>query len=135
MALLQEFKTFAMRGNVVDMAVGVVIGAAFGKIVSASVEDLVMPPLGLLIGGVDFSYLAVTLKDAVGDKPAVVWKYGHFLQTCFDFIIVAWAIFLLVKLINKLKAPEKPPEAPGPTPEQVLLTEIRDLLKKKDAPA
>ncbi len=135
MALLQEFKTFAMRGNVVDMAVGVVIGAAFGKIVSASVEDLVMPPLGLLIGGVDFSNLAVTLKDAVGDKPAVVWKYGHFLQTVFDFIIVAWAIFLLVKLINKLKAPEKPPAAPGPTPDQVLLTEIRDLLKTKNAPA
>ena len=135
MALLQEFKTFAMRGNVVDMAVGVVIGAAFGKIVSASVEDLVMPPLGLLIGGVDFSDLAVTLKAASATKPAVVWKYGHFLQTVLDFLIVAWAIFLLVKLINKLKPPEKPPEPPGPTPDQVLLTEIRDLLRKKDAPA
>jgi large conductance mechanosensitive channel len=134
MALLTEFKTFAMRGNVVDMAVGVVIGASFGKIVSASVEDLVMPPLGLIIGGVDFSHLAVTLKAAAGGEPPVVWKYGHFVQTVFDFTIVAWAIFLLVKLINKLKAPEKPPEAPGPTPDQVLLTEIRDLLKK-NAPA
>jgi large conductance mechanosensitive channel len=134
MALLTEFKTFAMRGNVVDMAVGVVIGASFGKIVSASVEDLVMPPLGLIIGGVDFSHLAVTLKAAANGEPAVVWKYGHFLQTVFDFTIVAWAIFLLVKLINKLKAPEKPPEAPGLTPDQALLTEIRDLLKK-NAPA
>jgi large conductance mechanosensitive channel len=135
MALLTEFKTFAMRGNVVDMAVGVVIGASFGKIVSASVEDLVMPPLGLIIGGVDFSHLAVTLKAAANGEPAVVWKYGHFLQTVFDFTIVAWAIFLLVKLINKLKAPEKPPEAPGLTPDQALLTEIRDLLRQKDAPA
>ena len=135
MALLTEFKTFAMRGNVVDMAVGVVIGASFGKIVSASVEDLVMPPLGLIIGGVDFSHLAVTLKASAGSEPAVVWKYGHFLQTVFDFTIVAWAIFLLVKLINKLKAPDKPPEAPGPTPDQALLTEIRDLLRKQDAPA
>jgi large conductance mechanosensitive channel len=135
MALLTEFKTFAMRGNVVDMAVGVVIGASFGKIVSASVEDLVMPPLGLIIGGVDFSHLAVTLKAAANGEPAVVWKYGHFVQTVFDFTIVAWAIFLLVKLINKLKAPEKPPEAPGLTPDQALLTEIRDLLRQKDAPA
>jgi large conductance mechanosensitive channel len=136
MALLQEFKTFAMRGNVVDMAIGVVIGAAFGKIVSATVEDLITPPIGLIVGGVDFSHLAVTLKDAHGDAPAVVLKYGHFLQTVFDFIIVAWAIFLLVKLINRMRKPEKAPEAPPPTLDQTLLTEIRDLLKGREgAPA
>lgn len=131
MSLFNEFKTFAMRGAVVDMAVGVVIGAAFGKIVSAAVEDLVMPPIGLLIGGVDFSDLAVTLKAAKGTEPAVIWKYGHFLQTVFDFMIVAWAIFMLVQLINRLRKPEKAPEPPGPTLDQTLLTEIRDLLRAR----
>jgi large conductance mechanosensitive channel len=129
MSMLQEFKTFAMRGNVVDMAVGVVIGAAFGKIVSAAVEDMIMPPIGLIVGGVDFSDLVVTLKQAHGDTPAVVWKYGHFLQTIFDFIIVAWAIFMLVQLINRLRKPDKPADPPGPTLDQTLLIEIRDLLR------
>jgi large conductance mechanosensitive channel len=134
MSLLKEFKTFAMRGNVVDMAVGVVIGAAFGKIVSAAVEDLIMPPIGLLVGGVDFSDLVVTLKAAKGTEPAVVWKYGHFLQTIFDFIIIAWAIFMLVQLINRLKKPDAPAEPPGPTLDQALLTEIRDLLRQGAKP-
>jgi len=137
MSLLSEFKTFAMRGNVVDMAVGVVIGAAFGKIVSAVVEDLITPPIGLIVGGVDFSSLVITLKAASGDKPAVVLKYGHFLQTIFDFIIVAWAIFMLVKLINRLsrKPAEKAPEPPPLTLDQTLLSEIRDLMKKNEAAA
>jgi large conductance mechanosensitive channel len=133
MALLSEFKTFAMRGNVVDMAVGVVIGAAFGKIVSAVVEDLITPPIGLVVGGVDFSHLAITLKAAHGDTPAVVLKYGHFLQTIFDFIIVAWAIFMLVKLINRLKKPDKAAEPPPLTLDQTLLAEIRDALKAREA--
>jgi large conductance mechanosensitive channel len=136
MALLSEFKTFAMRGNVVDMAVGVVIGAAFGKIVSAVVEDLITPPIGLIVGGVDFSSLAVTLKAATASSPAVVLKYGHFLQTIFDFIIVAWAIFMLVKLINRLsRKPEAPAEPPPLTLDQTLLSEIRDLMKKNEAAA
>jgi large conductance mechanosensitive channel len=136
MGLLSEFKTFAMRGNVVDMAVGVVIGAAFGKIVSAVVEDLITPPIGLIVGGVDFSSLAVTLKAAQGNSPAVVLKYGHFLQTIFDFIIVAWAIFMLVKLINRLsRKAEKPAEPPPLTLDQTLLSEIRDLMKKNEAAA
>src|SRR5262245_42329752 len=103
MALLDEFKKFAMRGNVVDLAVGVVIGAAFGKIVSSFVNDVLMPPIGLLVGGVDFSGLAVTLKAAEGDKAAVLWKYGSFLQTIVDFLIVAFAIFLVVKAMNAMQ--------------------------------
>ncbi|PTQ67619.1 large-conductance mechanosensitive channel protein MscL [Pseudomonas sp. GV071] len=128
MSILSEFKAFAVKGNVVDMAVGIIIGAAFGKIVSSFVGDVVMPPIGLLIGGVDFSDLAITLKEAVGDKPAVLLAYGKFLQTCLDFVIVAFAIFMGVKVINKLhKEQAKAPAAP--TAEVVLLTEIRDLLK------
>lgn len=133
MSIISEFKAFAVKGNVVDMAVGIIIGAAFGKIVSSFVGDVIMPPLGLLIGGVDFSDLAITLKAAQGDTPAVLLSYGKFLQTCLDFVIVAFAIFMGVKMINKLhKERAKAPAAP--TAEVVLLTEIRDLLKTEQTP-
>ncbi|MDH1008343.1 MULTISPECIES: large-conductance mechanosensitive channel protein MscL [Pseudomonas] len=134
MSLLSEFKAFAVKGNVVDMAVGIIIGAAFGKIVSSFVGDVIMPPIGLLIGGVDFSDLAITLKAAEGDVPAVVLAYGKFLQTCLDFIIVAFAIFMGIKAINRLKREEavEPSAPPVPTPEETLLTEIRDLLKQQN---
>jgi len=133
MSLMSEFKEFAMRGNVVDLAVGIVIGGAFGKIVSSFVGDVLMPPIGLLLGGVDFSDLAVTMKDAAGAAPAVLWSYGKFLQSVVDFVIIAFAIFMLVKGMNTLrKKEEAKPEAPKPPPaEEVLLTEIRDLLKKR----
>lgn len=138
MSLLSEFKQFAMRGNVIDLAVGVVIGSAFGKIVSSLVDNIIMPPLGLLISNVDFKDLAVTLAPATTDKPAVTFGYGAFLQTCLDFAIIAFAIFMLVRLINKLAPkPEAAPAAPkGPTQEE-LLTQIRDLLKaeSKTTPA
>ena len=138
MKWLQEFKTFAVRGNVVDMAVGLVIGAAFGKIVSSFVADVIMPPIGLLIGGVDFSKLVITLKagtEATADiaaKAAVTLNYGKFIQTIIDFTIIAFAIFMVVKGINTLKRKEaaKPSEPPLPSPEIVLLTDIRDLLRK-----
>ncbi|MGH8447188.1 MAG: large-conductance mechanosensitive channel protein MscL [Solimonas sp.] len=133
MSMLKEFKEFAMRGNVIDLAVGVVIGAAFGKIVSSLVADIIMPVIGLFVGGVDFSQLAVTLHAAEGDKPAVLLSYGKFIQATFDFVIVAFAIFLFVKLINRLqrqKAAEPAPPAPPPA-QEVLLTEIRDLLKQR----
>ncbi|CAN7438656.1 large-conductance mechanosensitive channel protein MscL [Pseudomonas sp. LjRoot71] len=131
MSIISEFKAFAVKGNVVDMAVGIIIGAAFGKIVSSFVGDVVMPPLGVLIGGVDFTDLAITLKAAEGDLPAVVLAYGKFIQTVIDFLIVAFAIFMGIKVLNKLKreeaaAPEAPP---APTKDQELLSEIRDLLK------
>ena len=132
MGLVQEFKEFAVKGNVVDMAVGVIIGGAFGKIVTSLVNDLVMPALGIAVGGINFSSLAVTLKEAVGDKPAVVLKYGVFLPTVFDCLIVAFAIFVAIKAMNKLKRAE-PAAAPAPAPpskEVELLTEIRDALKK-----
>ncbi|KAF1052186.1 MAG: Large-conductance mechanosensitive channel [Stenotrophomonas maltophilia] len=134
MSLLNEFKAFAVKGNVVDMAVGIIIGAAFGKIVSSFVGDVVMPPIGLLIGGVDFSELAITFKAAEGNAPAVVLAYGKFIQTCLDFLIVAFAIFLGVKAINQLKRKEAeaPSVPPAPSPEQTLLTEIRDLLKEQN---
>jgi len=106
MSLINEFKAFAVRGNVVDMAVGIVIGAAFGKIVSSFVDGVIMPPLGLLIGGVDFSDLAIVLKDAVGDAPAVLLRYGSFIQTVVDFLIIAFAIFMAIKAINHLKRKE-----------------------------
>jgi large conductance mechanosensitive channel len=138
MGMLQEFKAFAMRGNVVDMAVGIIIGAAFGKIVSSLVADVVTPPLGMLIGGIDFSSLGFTLKDAVLKPdgtiltPAVAINYGKFIQATVDFIIVAFAIFMMIKLMNKLKKHEeaKPAPAPAPTPTENLLGEIRDILKK-----
>ena len=132
MKWLQEFKTFAVRGNVVDMAVGIVIGAAFGKIVSSFVADLIMPPIGLLIGGVDFSKLVITIKKATETTAAVTLNYGNFIQTVIDFVIIAFAIFMLVKAINTLKRNEaaKPSEPPLPSPEVILLTDIRDILRK-----
>lgn len=136
MSLLQEFKTFAVKGNMIDMAVGIIIGAAFGKIVSSLVGDVIMPPLGVLIGGVDFTDLAITLKAAEGDLPAVVLAYGKFIQTLIDFVIIAFAIFLGIKVINRLKREEEaaPATPPAPSKEQELLSEIRDLLKQRQQP-
>jgi large conductance mechanosensitive channel len=133
MGMLQEFKEFAVKGNVVDMAVGIIIGVAFGKIVSSFVADVIMPPIGLLIGGVDFSDLAITLKEATADAEAVTLGYGVFLQSVLDFIIIAFAIFIAVKAINRLKRREEaaPAPPPGPSSEEKLLAEIRDLLKQK----
>lgn len=133
MSMLQEFKTFAIRGNVVDMAVGIIIGGAFGKIVSSFVADVVMPPIGVLVGGVDFSELAVTLKEASGETSAVTLNYGNFIQTMVDFTIIAFAIFMVIQLINKMRKAEEaaPAEPSPPTREEILLTEIRDLLKPK----
>jgi large conductance mechanosensitive channel len=132
MKLVDEFKTFAMKGNVVDMAVGIIIGTAFGKIVSSMVSDIIMPPLGLLIGGVNFTDLKVILKAAVEPNPAVTWNYGNFLQVCFDFLIVAFAVFMVIKAINRSKKKEEaaPAAPPAPSKQEMLLTEIRDLLKK-----
>lgn len=135
MSMLQEFKTFAMKGNVVDMAVGIIIGAAFGKIVSSVVNDVIMPPIGLLVGGVSFTDLAIVLKEAVGETPAVTINYGNFIQVVFDFVIVAFAIFMMIKFMNNLQkkkeeVPAAPPAPPAPSKEEILLTEIRDLLKK-----
>ena len=134
MGVISEFKAFAVKGNVVDMAVGIIIGAAFGKIVTSFVGDVIMPPIGLLIGGVDFSDLAITLKAAEGTAPAVVLAYGKFIQSLIDFIIVAFAIFMGVKAINHLKREEAvaPTVPPVPTKEEVLLGEIRDLLKAQN---
>ncbi len=133
MGMLQEFKTFAMRGNVVDLAVGIVIGGAFGKIVSSFVADVIMPPIGLIIGGVNFKNLAITIKEAAGDAAAVTINYGNFIQTLFDFLIIAFAIFMVIKGMNSLskKKEEAPAEPPAPTREETLLTEIRDALQKK----
>lgn len=133
MGMINEFKQFAMKGNVVDMAVGIIIGAAFGKIVSSFVSDVIMPPLGLLIGGVDFTDLAITLKEATEGAAAVTLNYGKFVQTVFDFLIVAFAIFIAIKAMNRLKRKEeeKPAAPPAPSKEEVLLAEIRDLLKQK----
>jgi len=132
MRLIDEFKAFAMRGNVVDMAVGIIIGAAFGKIVSSIVSDIIMPPIGLLLGGVNFTDLKVVMKAATETNPAVTWNYGKFLQVTFDFFIVAFAVFMLIKAINAMKKKEEaiPPPPPAPSKEETLLTEIRDLLKK-----
>ena len=140
-SFLQEFKAFAVKGNVVDMAVGVIIGGAFGKIVSSVVADVIMPPLGLLIGGVNFTDLKWVMKPAevVDGKEiaAVTLNYGNFLQATFDFLIIAFSIFMLIKLITKLtekkkaEEPATPPAPPAPTKEEVLLTEIRDILKEK----
>ncbi|MEQ1622198.1 MAG: large-conductance mechanosensitive channel protein MscL [Methylococcales bacterium] len=136
MSILKEFKEFAIKGNAVDMAVGIIIGAAFGKIISSMVADVIMPPIGLLIGGVDFTKLAVTLKEAEDKVPAVTLNYGNFIQTTVDFTIIAFAIFMVVKLLNKLKKQEEkaPTPEPGPSKEELLLTEIRDLLKEKSKP-
>ncbi len=132
MKILDEFKAFAMKGNMVDMAVGIIIGAAFGKIVSSLVNDIIMPPIGLLLGGVNFTDLKLVLKGATETVPAVTWNYGSFIQVVIDFLIVAWAIFMIVKAINAAKKKEEaaPAAPPAPTKDQALLTEIRDLLKK-----
>ena len=132
MAMMKEFKEFAMRGNVVDMAVGIVIGAAFGKIVSSFVDDVLMPPIGMLMGGVDFSELSVVLRAATDEAEAVALNYGMFIQTLIDFVIIAFAIFMVIKAMNnmKKKQEEKPEEAPKPSQEVQLLTEIRDALKQ-----
>ncbi len=130
--MMSEFKDFAMRGNVVDMAVGIIIGAAFGKIVSSFVSDVIMPPIGVAVGGVDFTNLAMTIQEASDGVEAVTIKYGAFLQTVFDFVIVAFAIFMAIQFMNSLKKKEEeaPAAPPEPSAEENLLTEIRDLLKK-----
>ncbi len=132
MAFAKEFKEFALRGNVMDMAVGIIIGAAFGKIVSSLVKDVIMPPIGVAMGGVDFTNLAYTIKQATADAEAVVIGYGAFIQTIVDFLIVALAIFVAVKVMNNLKRKEEeaPAEPAEPSDEVKLLTEIRDSLKK-----
>lgn len=139
MGLIKEFKEFAMRGNVLDMAVGIVIGGAFGKIVSSFVEDILMPPIGVLMGGVNFSDLKIVFKQAVMDgenvvTPEVALRYGNFIQVIIDFLIIAFAIFMLLKAVNKFnKKKEEAPAAPEAPPADVqLLTEIRDLLQKKN---
>lgn len=140
MKILKDFKEFAVRGNVIDLAVGIIVGAAFGKIISSVVNDIIMPPIGLLVGGIDFKDIAVTMKNAVVNpatgkilKEAVTLKVGNFIQTVVDFLIVAFAIFMMIKGIsnlNRKKAEEAPAAPPAPTKDQELLTEIRDLLKK-----
>ncbi|MDU1890709.1 MAG: large-conductance mechanosensitive channel protein MscL [Dysgonomonas sp.] len=134
MSVLKELKEFMMRGNVVDMAVGVIVGGAFGKIVSSLVSDIIMPPIGIILGGVDFTDLKFILKDAVGDTPAVSVNYGTFIQTILDFMIIATAIFFAIKGMNALKKKkeEAPAAPPAPSKEEVLLTEIRDLLKEQN---
>lgn len=141
MQILKEFKEFAMRGNVVDLAVGVIIGAAFGKIVGSLVNDIIMPPIGLLIGGMDFNNIVITLREAVSEPvtnkiltEAVTLRVGTFIQTLVDFAIIAFAIFLIIKGINNLsrkKSEEAVVAPPEPTKEELLLAEIRDLLKNK----
>ena len=142
MKMIDEFKQFAMRGNVMDMAVGIIIGGAFGKIISSVVSDIIMPPIGLLVGGVNFTDLKITLKDQITDaagvvlNPAVTLNYGNFLQVTFDFLIIAFAIFMMIKMMNNLNrkketAPATPATPPPPPADIQLLTEIRDLLKKE----
>lgn len=139
MSMLKEFKEFAMKGNVVDMAVGIIIGAAFGKIIASLVSDVIMPPIGVLVGGLNFTDIKILLKEAVTDpatgkivKEAVNLKIGTFIQTLVDFIIIAFAIFMMIKGMNRMtkKKEEAPAAPPAPTKDQELLTEIRDLLKK-----
>ena len=130
--MFKEFKEFAMRGNVVDMAVGIIIGSAFGKIVSSLVNDVIMPPIGLALGGIDFKSFAITIKKATADAPAVAIRYGTFINVVVDFVIVAFVLFAIIKLMNTLKtkkaaAPAAPPKPPA---QEVLLAEIRDLLRK-----
>jgi large conductance mechanosensitive channel len=130
--IISEFKTFAMKGNVVDMAVGIIIGVAFGKVVTSIVNDIIMPPIGLLVGGVDFKDLSIVLKEAAGEAAAVTINYGNFIQVVFDFLIVALAVFMVIKAISvtKRKKEEAPTPPPKPTKQEELLAEIRDLLKK-----
>ncbi len=133
MSMMKEFKEFAVKGNVMDMAIGIIIGAAFGKIVSSLVSDVIMPPIGLLLGGVDFSALMLTLKEAAADADAVTINIGIFINTVIDFIIIAFAIFMVIKGLNKMKKKEeeKPAAPPKPSNEEVLLTEIRDVLRSR----
>ncbi len=138
MGMLSEFKEFAIKGNVMDMAVGIVIGAAFGKIVSSFVDDVLMPPVGLLLGGTDFTQLSTVLKEGVGDEPDVVLAWGAFIQTTIDFLIIAFAIFMVVRVMNRLQKKEEEKaeqkekqEKPKLPNNEVLLMEIRDLLKQK----
>ena len=141
MGFLKEFKAFALEGNVMDMAVGVIIGGAFGKIVTSLVNDIIMPPIGILVGGVDFTNLKLVIKKAVIEggaevAPAVTWNYGAFIQQVVDFTILAFCVFMMVKVMNKLLKKEEAKPAPAPAPpapskEEVLLTEIRDILKEK----
>lgn len=133
MKIVKEFQQFAMRGNVVDMAVGIIIGAAFGKIITSLVEDILMPPIGAVMGGMDFSNLKLVIKEAVGTTPAVAIKYGVFINVVINFIIVAFAMFILIRAMNTLKKKEEvaPSTPPKPSNEEVLLTEIRDILKRK----
>ena len=130
MSMGREFREFVMRGNVLDLAVGVVIGAAFGKIVSSLVGDVIMPPIGVLLGGVDFSQIGWVLKPAMGDKPAVVLGIGKFIQAILDFVVIAFVIFMVVKAVNRMKRAEPAAAPAGPTPTERLLTEIRDLLRQ-----
>lgn len=133
MGLAKEFREFAMKGSVVDLAVGVIIGGAFGKIVASFVNDILMPPLGVLLGGVDFKEYKATLVEAIGEKAAVTINYGMFIQNVIDFLIIAVAIFMMIKAINSAKKKEEaaPAAPPAPSAEQTLLTEIRDLLREK----
>ncbi len=132
MKIIDEFKEFAMKGNMIDMAVGIIIGGAFGKIVSSIVNDILMPPLGLLLGGVNFTDLKLVMKAATETAPAVSWNYGSFIQALVDFLIIAFSIFMLIKGINSFKKKKEAAPAPPPEPskEETLLSEIRDLLKK-----
>ncbi|MCB1585176.1 MAG: large-conductance mechanosensitive channel protein MscL [Gammaproteobacteria bacterium] len=134
MGMLSEFKKFAVKGNVVDMAVGIIIGAAFGKIVTSLVNDIIMPPIGVLIGGVDFSDLSLVVKEATAENPAVTINWGNTVQTIINFIIIAFSIFMVVKAMNKMqkKEEEKPAAPPEPSKEEILLTEIRDALLKNN---
>lgn len=132
MGFIKEFKEFAMKGNMIDMAVGIIIGGAFGKVISSLVNDIIMPPLGILIGGVDFKDLAITLKSAVGETPAVAIKYGAFANNIIDFLIIAFAIFMAIKAMSYLRKKEEAAKpALLPSRQEVLLEEIRDLMKKK----
>jgi large conductance mechanosensitive channel len=138
MKIVEEFKAFALRGNVIDLAVGIIIGAAFGKIISSLVSDILMPPFGLVIGGINFTDIKIIMKDAIKDpatgkvlKEAVAFKIGNFIQTVIDFTIIAFSIFMIVKGMNKMSK-DKPAEPPAePTKQEVLLGEIRDILKSK----
>ena len=130
MSIISEFKAFALKGNMIDMATGIIIGAAIGKVVSSLVSDIIMPPIGVLLGGVDFTDLSYTIQKAVDSAPEVVIKYGQFIQTMIDFLVVAMAIFLLIKLMNRLRNTNEEEKEEKPTSED-LLVEIRDLLKQK----
>ncbi len=130
MGMLKEFKEFALKGNMIDMAVGIIIGGAVGKLVGSLVDDVIMPPIGVLMGGMDFSELGYTLQAAAGDTPAVILKYGAFVQSFIDFLILAFAIFMMIKMINSMKKKEEAAPTP-PSNEEVLLTEIRDALRNQ----